>query len=79
MMEIGMFKIYSQGWVEDWEFSDAVTEAETLLHWEEGELWSLGGTNIKAILVKSFTNKTNEVGALSVLIVCTEWIGIESL
>ena len=77
--EVGILQVCTEGGVEDRELCDAVTEAETLSHREEGKLGGLGGAGIEAVLVDDLREVAKEVWSLAILIVGVQGVAVETL
>ena len=72
-------KVVAEGRVEHGELSDAISQASTFLHGEEGKLRSLCRADIIAVLVKSLGHVANDVSAGTILVVAIERIAVQSL
>jgi hypothetical protein len=77
--EVGVLEVLAQTGVEYRELGHAVTEAETLLKGEEGQLGGLVAADVEAVLVEGLTDVAQNVRALTVLVIACERIAVKSL
>ncbi len=79
MVEVGGLKVLAKSRIEDGELCDAVAEAETLSHREEGQVWLLVGADAETVLVEGLTHVAQDIALLTVLILAVERVVVKSL